>query len=142
MTAPADPPSGRALDRKIHLRIFGHSTQSACPLCPQRFYLDPSNRCPHVPPYSSDIRAAWLIIERMLGRRVGDLVVVEVDVSAALYDPEAPTSYTCTVTLATPLDAPLGDSTVFDAADVTAETMPLAICSAALAAIEGRGVDG
>lgn len=57
-------PRGRELDALIHLHVFRHSTQSACPLCPQGFYLDPANRCHHVPPYSSDIRVAWKVVER------------------------------------------------------------------------------
>jgi hypothetical protein len=58
----ADTPDAlRAIDREVHLHVFGRTTQGACVLCPKDFYLDPTNRCRHIPPYSSDIAAAMQV---------------------------------------------------------------------------------
>lgn len=94
----------------------------------------PGQGAPH---YSTDIAAAWTVADHLAGQRIGNLIVVAVDVSIGAYDQSEPPYYTCCFTLATPEDAPPSQPTTFDGIDATADTAPLAICRAALRAVEG-----
>lgn len=91
-----------------------------------------------LPRYSTSVADAWAVVEAMLGRALGELTVVNVDVTAAWHEPSEPPYYVCLISLATSLDAAPDVPTRFESVDAVAETAPVVICRAALKAAIGK----
>lgn len=105
------------LDAEVHTQVFGAEIR-----CSQGLL------CNDILPYSSEIEAAWVVVDWLLDRPD----IVAVDVSGQSYDKDEPRSYACLVTFATPLDAALSEPTRFEGIDAEGTTPALAICRAAL----------
>ena len=58
---------GRELDAAVHERVFGRPVKWAAPSAAFTFPFDPDARI-RIPDYSSDIAAAWQVVERMFER--------------------------------------------------------------------------
>lgn len=77
---------GRELDAAVHERVFGRRAEWAVPSAEFTFPFDPDTRM-RIPDYSTDIAAAWWVVQEMTRRGY----VASIDVAFAKgeqFDPE------------------------------------------------------
>lgn len=120
----------RGLDVEIHRRVMGLSCEwrdgDYGVMSPIMRHMDGSPVWETIPAYSLDIAAAWLVVEKLTGEEY-----VKVRCEQSHYHGDY-----CSVTAADGTYRDGAELVKRDAHGVWGETMPVAICLAALAASE------
>ena len=109
--------AGRELDAKIHKEIFGHEIE----ICPMHHSHSCCGR--NLPNYSTQIADAWLVVEKLAKENYGFGIYITtiIDLDGGLHD-----NWGCYF-----------ENDDFEW-EVEEETAPLAICLAALKAVESN----
>ncbi len=124
MTTTEALKAGRELDRMVAQRVFGQE------LDPENMMLRPADYPWTVPAYSTDIAAAWTVVEKLAGYVSGR---ERPWWSVAVFHPK-PEQVMCVVYVCPP--GYLISDTEEKVANVVANTAPEAICLAALKALQ------
>lgn len=129
----------RALDARVHREVMGHTIPEVCPLCNGTGKGEGhgagltcwacSVGTPVVPAYSSDIAAAWLVVEKL-----SDEEYVKVRCEQSHYRGNY-----CSIVAADKSQQSADCLVKQDVFGEAGETMPVAICLAALRAVQVPG---